>query len=66
MTFGAETDTASASATRPVHRRGRHAGRHGRRVRRRQIGEIIGRWFAGRTAEVTEPVVLATKGRAGG
>ena len=25
--------------------------------------EIIGRWFAGRPAEVTEPMVLATKGR---
>src|SRR2546430_9140519 len=25
--------------------------------------EIIGRWFASRPAEVTEPVVLATKGR---
>src|SRR5258705_10129141 len=25
--------------------------------------EIIGRWFASRRAEVTEPVVLATKGR---
>src|SRR5260370_21493924 len=25
--------------------------------------QIIGRWFAGRPAEVTEPVVLATKGR---
>jgi aryl-alcohol dehydrogenase (NADP+) len=25
--------------------------------------EIIGRWFATRTADVTEPVVLATKGR---
>jgi len=27
--------------------------------------EIIGRWFARRPAEVTEPVVLATKGRFG-
>src|SRR4249920_1093100 len=27
--------------------------------------EIIGRWFASRPAEVTEPVVLATKGRFG-
>ena len=25
--------------------------------------EIIGRWFAGRPADVTERVVLATKGR---
>ena len=25
--------------------------------------QIIGRWFARRPAEVTEPVVLATKGR---
>ncbi len=25
--------------------------------------EIIGRWFASRPADVTEPVVLATKGR---
>ncbi len=28
--------------------------------------EIIGRWFASRPADVTEPVVLATKGRGGG
>ncbi len=28
--------------------------------------EIIGRWFADRPAEVTDPVVLATKGRFGG
>src|ERR1017187_8532764 len=27
--------------------------------------EIIGRWFASRPADVTEPVVLATKGRFG-
>ena len=27
--------------------------------------EIIGRWLASRPAEVTEPVVLATKGRFG-
>ena len=27
--------------------------------------EIIGRWFASRPAEITEPVVLATKGRFG-
>ena len=27
--------------------------------------EIVGRWFASRPAEVTEPVVLATKGRFG-
>jgi aryl-alcohol dehydrogenase (NADP+) len=28
--------------------------------------EIIGRWFASRPSDVTEPVVLATKGDAGG
>jgi aryl-alcohol dehydrogenase (NADP+) len=28
--------------------------------------EIIGRWFASRPADVTEPVVLATKGASRG
>jgi aryl-alcohol dehydrogenase (NADP+) len=64
MTFGAETDEAGAHAqldqfvaaggtlvdTADVYGRGASE-------------EIIGRWFASRPAEVTEPVVLATKGR---
>src|SRR6266852_2689436 len=64
MTFGAETDEAGAHQqldrfieaggtlvdTADVYGGGRSE-------------EIIGRWFATRPAEVTEPVVLATKGR---
>src|ERR1700761_2412203 len=64
MTFGVETDEAGAHAqldrfleaggtmvdTADVYGDGRSE-------------EIIGRWFASRPADVTEPVVLATKGR---
>src|SRR5271165_1093788 len=64
MTFGVETDEQSAHAqldrfieaggnlvdTADVYGDGRSE-------------EIIGRWFASRPADVTEPVVLATKGR---
>jgi aryl-alcohol dehydrogenase-like predicted oxidoreductase len=64
MTFGAETDQAVAHQqldrfieaggigvdTADVYAGGRSE-------------EIIGRWFASRPADVTEPVVLATKGR---
>src|ERR1700732_1926240 len=64
MTFGAETDEAGAHAqldrfleaggtmvdTADVYADGRSE-------------EIIGRWFASRPAEITDPVVLATKGR---
>jgi aryl-alcohol dehydrogenase-like predicted oxidoreductase len=64
MTFGAETDEAGAHEqldrfieaggtlvdTADVYAGGRSE-------------EIIGRWLARRPAEVTEPVVLATKGR---
>src|ERR1700722_15705023 len=64
MTFGAETDETGAHAqldrflaaggtmvdTADVYGDGRSE-------------EIIGRWFASRPADVTEPVVLATKGR---
>jgi aryl-alcohol dehydrogenase (NADP+) len=64
MTFGAETDEAGAHEqldrfvevggtlvdTADVYGAGRSE-------------EIIGRWFASRPAETTEPVVLATKGR---
>jgi aryl-alcohol dehydrogenase-like predicted oxidoreductase len=64
MTFGAETDEAGAHEqldrfaeaggtlvdTADVYARGRSE-------------EIIGRWLASRPADVTEPVVLATKGR---
>jgi len=64
MTFGVETDEQGAHAqldrfieaggnlvdTADVYGDGRSEG-------------IIGRWFASRPADVTEPVVLATKGR---
>jgi aryl-alcohol dehydrogenase-like predicted oxidoreductase len=64
MTFGAETDETGAHAqldrflaaggtmvdTADVYGDGRSE-------------EIIGRWFASRPADLTEPVVLATKGR---
>jgi aryl-alcohol dehydrogenase (NADP+) len=64
MTFGAETDEPGSQAqldrfieaggnfvdTADVYAAGRSE-------------EIIGRWFADRPADVTEPVVLATKGR---
>src|ERR1700677_4473386 len=64
MTFGAETDETGAHDqldrflaaggtlvdTADVYADGRSE-------------EIIGRWFASRPADVTEPVVLATKGR---
>ena len=64
MTFGAETDETGAHTqldrfveaggtlvdTADVYSDGRSE-------------EIIGRWFASRPADVTEPVVLATKGR---
>ena len=64
MTFGVETDEPGAHAqldrfieaggnlvdTADVYGDGRSE-------------EIIGRWFASRPADVTEPVVLATKGR---
>src|SRR5450432_3084376 len=66
MTFGAETDEAGSYAqldrfieaggnfvdTADVYAAGRSE-------------EIIGRWFADRPADLTEPVVLATKGRFG-
>src|ERR1700741_1016045 len=64
MTFGAETDEAGSHVqldrfieaggnlvdTADVYAAGRSE-------------EIIGRWFASRPADLTEPVVLATKGR---
>jgi len=64
MTFGAETDESGAHAqldrfleaggtmvdTADVYAEGRSE-------------EIIGRWFASRPADLTDPVVLATKGR---
>src|SRR6201996_5609443 len=64
MTFGAETDEAGAHAqldrfieaggtmvdTADLYAGGRSE-------------EIIGRWFASRSSDVTESVVLATKGR---
>src|SRR3954453_8923259 len=64
MTFGAETDEAGAHAQLD---RFLEAG--GTLVDTADVytagvsGEIIGRWFADRPADVTERVVLATKGR---
>jgi aryl-alcohol dehydrogenase-like predicted oxidoreductase len=64
MTFGSETDEAGA------HRQlDRFAEAGGTLVDTADVysagvsEEIIGRWFASRPADVTEPVVLATKGR---
>src|SRR6202008_4779025 len=64
MTFGAETDEGGAPAQLD---RFREAG--GTLVDTADVygdgrsEEIIGRWLASRPAGVTEPVVLATKGR---
>ena len=64
MTFGAETDEAGAHAQLD---RFREAG--GTMIDTADVygdgrsEEIIGRWLASRPAAVTEPVVLATKGR---
>src|SRR5271169_1293964 len=66
MTFGAETDE---SGTHQQLDRFIEAG--GTLVDTADVygggrsEEIIGRWFASRPADVTEPVVLATKGRFG-
>jgi aryl-alcohol dehydrogenase-like predicted oxidoreductase len=64
MTFGVETDEQGA------HRQlDRFAEVGGTLVDTADVygdgrsEEIIGRWFASRPAEITEPVVLATKGR---
>jgi len=64
MTFGSETDEPGA------HRQlDRFVEAGGTLVDTADVysggmsEEIIGRWFASRPAEVTEPVVLATKGR---
>src|SRR5260221_12652245 len=66
MTFGAETDEPVA------HRQlDRFAETGGTLVDTADVygggraEEIIGRWLASRPAAVTEPVVLATKGRFG-
>src|ERR1700739_1273052 len=64
MTFGTETDESGAH--QQLHR---FVAAGGRRVDTADVysdgrsEEIIGRWFASRPADVTEPVVLATKGR---
>jgi aryl-alcohol dehydrogenase-like predicted oxidoreductase len=64
MTFGSETDEAGAHAQLDAFV---EAG--GNLVDTADVystggsEEIIGRWFASRPADVTEPVVLATKGR---
>jgi len=64
MTFGSETDEAGA------HRQlDRFVEAGGNFVDTADVyshgvsEEIIGRWFASRPADLTEPVVLATKGR---
>ena len=66
MTFGSETDEPGA------HRQlDRFVEAGGTFVDTADVysdgmsEEIIGRWFASRTSEITEPVVLATKGRFG-
>jgi aryl-alcohol dehydrogenase (NADP+) len=64
MTFGAETDEAGAHAQLD-----RFAEAGGTLVDTADVysdgtsEEIIGRWFASRPASLTEPVVVATKGR---
>src|SRR5712691_650706 len=64
MTFGSESDEAGAHAQLD-----RFAEAGGTLVDTADVysagmsEEIIGRWFASRPADVTEPVVLATKGR---
>jgi aryl-alcohol dehydrogenase (NADP+) len=66
MTFGTETDEAGAHAQLD-----RFVEAGGTLVDTADVyshgvsEQIIGRWFASRPAEVTEPVVLATKGRFG-
>ncbi|WP_375431089.1 aldo/keto reductase [uncultured Friedmanniella sp.] len=64
MTFGAETDEAGSHAQLD-----RFVAAGGTLVDTADVysagisEEIVGRWFAARPADVTEPVVLATKGR---
>jgi aryl-alcohol dehydrogenase-like predicted oxidoreductase len=64
MTFGTETDEAGAHAQLD-----RFVEAGGTLVDTADVyshgvsEQIIGRWFASRPADVTEPVVLATKGR---
>src|ERR1700733_7305805 len=64
MTFGVETDEPGAH-----EQLDRFTGAGGTLVDTADVygegksEEIIGRWFASRPPEVTEPVVLATKGR---
>ena len=64
MTFGAETDETGAH-----DQLDRFVAAGGTMVDTADVyadgrsEEIIGRWFASRPADVTEPVVLATKGR---
>jgi aryl-alcohol dehydrogenase (NADP+) len=64
MTFGAETDETGAH--QQLDRFGETGGNFVDTADVYSDGrseEIIGRWFASRPADVTEPVVLATKGR---
>jgi aryl-alcohol dehydrogenase-like predicted oxidoreductase len=64
MTFGMETDEAGAHAQLD-----RFVAAGGTLVDTADVygegvsEEIVGRWFADRPADVTERVVLATKGR---
>ena len=66
MTFGTETDETGAH-----QQLDRFAGAGGTLVDTADVysngasEEIIGRWFASRPAAVTEPMVVATKGRFG-
>jgi aryl-alcohol dehydrogenase-like predicted oxidoreductase len=66
MTFGTETDEARAHEQLDLFLKAGGTFVDTADVYSNGVSEeIIGRWFANRPADVTEPVVLATKGRFG-
>jgi aryl-alcohol dehydrogenase (NADP+) len=66
MTFGTETDEAGAHEQLDLFLKAGGTFVDTADVYSNGVSEeIIGRWFANRPADVTEPVVLATKGRFG-
>jgi aryl-alcohol dehydrogenase-like predicted oxidoreductase len=66
MTFGTETDEAGAHEQLDLFLNAGGTFVDTADVYTHGVSEeIIGRWFANRPADVTEPVVLATKGRFG-
>jgi len=66
MTFGTETDEAGAHEQLDLFLNAGGTFVDTADVYSHGVSEqIIGRWFANRPADVTEPVVLATKGRFG-